>query len=276
MDYSKSTASCLCKRLETNTNESTIKNIHFKSNMVLMNFQAESKIKAKAKRAHRKEGDNDWKGQKAQAGQTQNLQKAVCLHGSLRKPHRRAGLPLGVEHLTLLWETWDSSTWRGKRWILEASRLAANRHLQKAKQGTAAPGNPPCKEIKGKLSCKEPEHTGIDALHFPYIWNNIVEPIKDHCNYFQKSDSEHWAHNNPLLWSKRQENASEHRRSKWLIRGCPRSVPEGRRNALILQFTAQISVKKLLREIQSGDITITHSCYIPKFFAERFEIQEWN
>lgn len=149
--------------------------------MILMNFQAESKIKAKAKRAHRKEGNNDQKGKKPQAGQAQDLQKAVCLHGSMRKPYGTAGLPLDVEHLTLLWQTWDSSTLRGKRWILEASR-----HLQKAKQGTAAPGNPLWKETKGNLSCKKPEHMGIIALHFPYIWNNIVEPIKDHCNYFQK------------------------------------------------------------------------------------------
>lgn len=69
---------------------------------------------------------------------------------------------------------------------MEASRPSANRHLEKAKQGTAAPENPPCKEIKGNLSCKKQEHVGIVALHFPYIRNNTVEPIKDHCNYFQK------------------------------------------------------------------------------------------
>lgn len=107
-----------------------------------MNFQAERKIKAKAKRAHGKEGDNDQKGQKPQAGQAQDLQKAVSLPGSLRKPYRAAGLPLDVEHLTLLRQTWHSSTLRGERWILEASRPSANRHLEKAKQGTAAPGNP--------------------------------------------------------------------------------------------------------------------------------------
>lgn len=70
--------------------------------MILINFQAESKIKAMPKRAHGKEGDNDQKGQKPQAGQAQDLQKAFSLHGSLRKPYRAAGLPLDVEHLTLV------------------------------------------------------------------------------------------------------------------------------------------------------------------------------
>lgn len=48
--------------------------------MILINFQAESKIKAKAKGLCGKEGDNDQKGQKPQAGQAQDLQKAVFLH----------------------------------------------------------------------------------------------------------------------------------------------------------------------------------------------------
>lgn len=93
---------------------------------------------------------------------------------------------MDVEHLTLLWQTWDSSTLRGKRCILEASRPSANRQLQNAKQGTAAPGKPLWKENKGNLSCKKPEHMGIIVLHFLYIWKNIVEQIKDHCNIFLK------------------------------------------------------------------------------------------
>lgn len=45
--------------------------------MIFINFQAESKIKAKAKGSCGNEGDNDQKGQKPQAGQAQDLQK-IC------------------------------------------------------------------------------------------------------------------------------------------------------------------------------------------------------
>lgn len=100
----------------------------------MINFQAESKIKAKAKRPRGKEGENDQKGQKPQAGQAQDLQKAVSLHASMRKPYRTAGLSLDVEHLTLLWQMWDSSTLRGKMWILEPLRPSANRHRKQSRE----------------------------------------------------------------------------------------------------------------------------------------------
>lgn len=99
MDYSKSTASCLCKKVGNKHKLSHYKSTQVKQ-MILINFQAENTTKAKAKRARGK--DNDPKGQKAQAGQAQDVQKAVSLHGSLRKPYRTGGLSLDVEHLTLL------------------------------------------------------------------------------------------------------------------------------------------------------------------------------
>lgn len=99
MDYSKSTASCLCKKARNKHKLNHHKSIQVKQ-MILINFQAESTTKAKAKRACGK--DNDPKGQKPQAGQAQDVQKAVSLHGSLRKPYKTAGLSLDVEHLTLL------------------------------------------------------------------------------------------------------------------------------------------------------------------------------
>lgn len=70
--------------------------------MIFINFQAESKIKAKAKGLCGKEGHNDQKGQKPQAGQAQDLRKAVSLHASMRKPYGTAGLSLDVKHPILL------------------------------------------------------------------------------------------------------------------------------------------------------------------------------